>query len=114
VEPSLPELLVHAEKVNLGHVHVLVVHAHMHGHRGDHAHQRAGLGAAHAHMPFLEVAWRSQRPLQEGDGVVKSARKSCVRRSSPRRRRHKESEQKKKHWQIRKETNETRKSKRTT
>ena len=72
-----PELLVHAEEVNLGHGQRLVVYARVHRHRGDHAHKRAGLAAAHTYMPFFEVAGGSQRPLQEGDRVVESGSGNC-------------------------------------
>lgn len=67
---SVPELLVHAEEVDLRHVHGLVVDAGVHGDSRDHAHEGAGLGRAHAHVPVLHVAGGSQGPLQKGDRVV--------------------------------------------
>jgi hypothetical protein len=66
----LPELLVDAKEVDLRHGHVLVVHAHVHRNGGDHPHQGTGFGAAHTHVPLLEIARRGEGPLQEGDRIV--------------------------------------------
>lgn len=74
-QQSAPQLLVYAEEVDLGHLHGLVVHAHVHGHRGDAAHQRVRLRVAHADVPLLQIARRSQRPLQKGHGIVETERK---------------------------------------
>lgn len=64
---------MHAEEVDLGHVHGLVVHARVHGDSRDHAHERARLAGAHAHVPVLHEPRRGQSPLQERDRVVESA-----------------------------------------
>mmetsp|Transcript_43179 Transcript_43179/g.94141 ORF Transcript_43179/g.94141 Transcript_43179/m.94141 type:complete len:237 (-) Transcript_43179:416-1126(-) len=67
-----PQLLVHAEEIDLGHLYHGVIDLNVRGDPGDEADQFASSFHANPQMPFSKIAWRFQSPPQKCDGVVEA------------------------------------------
>ena len=68
-----PQLLVHAEKVNLAHLHDCIMHAYNSRNSSDAGEESSSLFTANTDVPVFDVTWRGQRPSEEVFGVVESS-----------------------------------------
>jgi hypothetical protein len=66
------KVLVHTKEIDLSHEKFLTPNIQMHWDARDKAEELVVLPSSYSEQPFFVVPWRSQRPLQERDGVIKS------------------------------------------
>lgn len=71
-----PQPLVHAEKVDLTHVHDCIMHAYDSRNSSDAGEESSSLFTANSNVPVFDVTWRGQRPSEKVFGVVESSDRS--------------------------------------